>query len=68
MSENAEEQPKQYVYLGNLAPVLQDRFLRLYKEANSHGVTSDNFVNAWNSYAMTIEEHVFITDNPGTAQ
>ena len=69
MSEVKEaERPTMYVYLGNLSPELQGKFLTHYKEAERHGVTSVDFVTAWNSYATSIEEHVFITDTPGTAQ
>lgn len=69
MSEVKEnERPTQYIYLGNLSPELQVKFLGFYKDAENHGVTSVEFVTAWNSYATSIEEHVFITDTPGTAQ
>lgn len=68
MSENKEAPATQYVYLGNLSPTLQGKFLTCYQEANKHGVTSEEFVKAWNSYAMSIDEHIFITDTPGTAQ
>lgn len=69
MSEVKEsERPNHYVYLGNLSPALQGKFLTYYKEAAKHGVTSVDFVTAWNSYAMSMDEHVFITDTPGTAQ
>jgi hypothetical protein len=57
-----------YVYLGGLSPVNQGKFLQHYQEADKHGVTSDDFVKAWNSYAMSIEEHVFVTETPGTAK
>lgn len=68
MSDTAETPITHYVYLGNLSPTLQGKFLTYYQEANKHGVTSEQFVAAWNTYALSIDEHVFITDTPGTAQ
>lgn len=58
----SEENKNKSIYLGNLSPALQGKFLTYYKEANKHGVTSDNFVDAWNTYSTSIEEHVFITE------
>ena len=63
-----DEGRRQYVYLGNLTPVMQTKFLGYYQEAEKHGVTVGQFVEAWNRYALSIEEHVFMTDTPGTAQ
>jgi hypothetical protein len=69
MSEENENRRKvQYVYLGCLTPVLQNKFLGYFQEAEKHGVTTEQFVRAWNSYAMSIEEHVFITETPGKVQ
>ena len=62
------EKEKIYVYLGSLTPVLQGKFLKYFQEAEKHGVTTEQFVEAWNSYAVSIEEHVFITETPGKAQ
>ena len=62
---------KLHVYLGNLTPRLQEKFLGLFSEAEKNGVTANQFIEAWNSYAMSIEEHIFITgdeDNPPVLQ
>lgn len=68
MSDTAEDLNKKCVYVGGLSPVLQKKFLAHWTEAEGHGVSAEAFVTAWNSYALTIEEHVFITDTPGKAQ
>ena len=57
--------PVQYnIYLGNLSPALQSKFLTYYQEAEKNHVSAIEFVKAWNSYAISIEEHVFITEIP----
>ena len=68
MSDKNNVAPTCHVYLGNLSPTLQGKFLSYYQEANKHGVTGEQFVEAWNSYALSIDEHVFITDTPGASQ
>lgn len=68
MSDKEEGRKFLYVYLGNLTPTLQNKFLAYFKEAESHGVTTEQFIDAWNSYATSIEEHVFMTETPGKAQ
>ena len=52
----------QSVYLGNLSATLQGKFLAYFKEAEKNHVDAESFVNAWNSYSTSIEEHVFITE------
>lgn len=59
------EQRVLHVYLGNLTAVGQTRFLAVYEKAKKHGVEIDQFVEAWNCYAKSIDDHVFITDTPG---
>jgi len=67
-SEKEEGRKAVYVYLGSLSTKEQDRFLQLFAKAKSHGVTIEQFVTAWNDYATKIEDHIFMTETPGTGQ
>jgi hypothetical protein len=52
------------VYLGNLDADLQLKFLRLFDDAQKYGVSVEQFIAAWNFYAVSIDEHVFLTKEP----
>ncbi len=64
INDNNDDKKILYVFLGNLSQKMLERFLDRCNHALEHGVSIKDFVEAWNSYATSIYQHVFITDKP----